>query len=167
MTSYRTVRTITRRLEFDAGHRVLGHEGKCANLHGHRYAVEVTFSAALDHLDRVIDFGTVKEVLGKWIDEHWDHNLILNQVDPMNKLFIGIGRSVEINGVRVPVESIFGNKAPYIMKGGRNPTAEAMAQELYYVCVELLPGITVSAVRIYETPNCWADYIPTDQPNPP
>ena len=57
---------ITRRLEFDAGHRVLGHEGKCKNLHGHRYSAEITVTAPdLDGLGRVIDFGVIKEKVWK------------------------------------------------------------------------------------------------------
>ena len=33
---------ITRRLEFDAGHRIPDHASQCRHLHGHRYAIEVT-----------------------------------------------------------------------------------------------------------------------------
>ena len=36
--------TITRRLEFDAGHRIPHHDGQCRHLHGHRYAIELTVS---------------------------------------------------------------------------------------------------------------------------
>ena len=35
---------ITRRLEFDAGHRIPDHASQCRHLHGHRYALEVTLS---------------------------------------------------------------------------------------------------------------------------
>lgn len=140
-------RPITRRLEWDSGHRVLGHEGKCACLHGHRYAAEVTFVAKeLDDLGRVIDFGTVKTILGAWIDKHWDHTIILHRDDPL---------------LKVHVSDLFGNKGPYIMPGGRNTTAEELAYELYTVCIATLPEhITVTRVRIFETPNCWADFIP-------
>ena len=34
--------TITKRLEFDAGHRIPQHKSQCRNLHGHRYALEIT-----------------------------------------------------------------------------------------------------------------------------
>ncbi len=37
--------TCTRRIEFDAAHRILNHESKCKMLHGHRYAIEATFEA--------------------------------------------------------------------------------------------------------------------------
>ena len=35
---------ITTRLEFDAGHRIPCHKSQCRNLHGHRYAMEITLS---------------------------------------------------------------------------------------------------------------------------
>jgi 6-pyruvoyltetrahydropterin/6-carboxytetrahydropterin synthase len=35
---------ISRRLEFDSGHRIPNHESQCRHLHGHRYALEVTLT---------------------------------------------------------------------------------------------------------------------------
>lgn len=130
---------ITRKLEWDSGHRVLGHEGKCKFLHGHRYVAEVTVEAAkLDKLDRVVDFGVVKQVVGGWVDEHWDHRMLLNSADPM-------------------VETLLPEK-PYIFKQC-NPTAEIIAKELFLLSISLLGGyLDVVRVRVYETPNCWAEY---------
>ena len=52
--------TCTRRIQFCAGHRVMGHEGKCRNLHGHNYVVFVTAQAdELDSVGRVIDFSVL------------------------------------------------------------------------------------------------------------
>ena len=34
--------SVTRRLEFDAGHRIPDHRSQCRNLHGHRYVLEIT-----------------------------------------------------------------------------------------------------------------------------
>lgn len=134
---------ITRKIEFDAGHRVWGHESKCAHIHGHRYVAEVTVSAAaLDRLGRVTDFSVIKQAIGHWIDTYWDHNLLLHKDDPM---------------VSVLATAQHGRTA-WIMSNG-NPTAENIAQELFVVCNSLLPAhITTRRVRIYETPNCWADY---------
>lgn len=166
-------RPITRRLEWDAGHRVLGHEGKCACLHGHRYAAEITCEAKqLDGVGRVIDFGAVKTIVGAWIDKHWDHNMVLHQDDPLLKLldFVGLSHNRETMLASdrhqwVTAEGIFPDKKPYIMPGGRNTTAEELAYELYTVCVAHLPAeINVTRVRIYETPNCWADFVPLPEP---
>ncbi len=141
---------ITRRLEFDAGHRVLGHEGRCKHIHGHRYAAEITIQGpGLDSLGRVIDFGVVKSLLGHWIDSHWDHNLLLNSEDPLWD------------------EPFFRNeRRPYLFEGC-NPTAENMARELWQVAIDLLASnLQVVRVRIWETPSCYADFVP-DPPGIP
>lgn len=71
--------TATRRLQFAIGHRVHGHEGKCRHLHGHNFVFFLTAEAdgGLDPIGRVIDFGVLKQRLGTWIEERWDHGLVL------------------------------------------------------------------------------------------
>ncbi|MDX1974572.1 MAG: 6-carboxytetrahydropterin synthase [Rickettsiales bacterium] len=135
--------TCTRRIEFDAAHRVMEHESKCKDLHGHRYAIEATFAASnLDALGRVVDFGVIKTKLGTWIDEHWDHATILNQKDAP------LGQSI----AQHTQQKIFYLSA--------NPTAENMADYLFKdVCPRLFADAGVSCVllRLYETPNCYAE----------
>lgn len=153
---------ITRRFHFDAGHRIVGHESKCANLHGHRYVADVTLEACqLDPLGRVIDFGAVKETVGNWIDENWDHNMILSKDDPLVEL---VNSSAEF-AASLPLlgelgKKLFGNKLPYIMRRG-NPTAENIAAELYQHLVWMYPDaneLQIVSVTIHETPNCSASY---------
>ena len=144
---------ITRRLEFDAGHRLLRHESKCRNLHGHRYTLELTCEAAeLDAVGRVIDFGVVKAVVGGWIDEMLDHGYIGERGDPLLAAAVDAGSKVHV--VDFP------------------PTAEHLAAYLFEVASNLLSGsykIRVVRVRLYETPNGWADYpsLAGDQPTHP
>jgi len=136
------LRYCTRKLEFDAAHRVMLHESKCRNLHGHRYVVEVTAcSMGLDELGRVIDFGVIKAVFGKWLDEKWDHGTIVNTND---------GEIINLCNEQ--------NWKLYILPS--NPTAENMAEYLYMKSNELLTpyGVKTAAIRVYETPNCWADF---------
>jgi 6-pyruvoyltetrahydropterin/6-carboxytetrahydropterin synthase len=135
--------SITRRLEFDAGHRVWGHEGKCNHIHGHRYVAEITVETRrLDDLGRVVDFGEVKRRVGEWVDANWDHNLLLNSADPY----------VEA-GLHTYAES----RQPFVFTN-ENPTAEVIAEYLFSVTESILAEFTVKRVRVYETPNCWADY---------
>jgi 6-pyruvoyltetrahydropterin/6-carboxytetrahydropterin synthase len=138
------MRSCTRRLEFDAAHRVMRHESRCRNLHGHRYRVDVTCEAGeLDALGRVIDFGIIKTVFGGWIDEKLDHGAI-------------------VHGDDAPLISLCGAEGwkVYALRGGHNPTAEWIACELFERACELLAphGVIVRSLRVYETPNCWADY---------
>ncbi len=133
--------TCTRRIEFDAAHRILNHESKCKMLHGHRYALEVSFAAKkLDDLGRVIDFGIVRELLGAWIDEHFDHNTILSIKD--KKL-----------GEKIAAET--GQKIFYL---DENPTAENIAKFLFEkICPKIFARKNVKcvAIKLYETPNCY------------
>lgn len=147
--------TIIRKLEFDYGHRVLGHEGKCKHLHGHRGVAEITVRAPkLDDLGRVIDFGVIKQLIGGWIDENWDHNILLHQDDPLTQLFESMGEG----------HPIFGGKKPYIIGNGLNPTAEVMAEVLFRQANRLLKGNLMAwQVRFFETPNSSAIYPDQDR----
>ena len=131
--------TMTRRLEFDAAHRVTRHGGKCRNLHGHRYVAEFTIEGAVPEDGMIIDFGLVKSIVGGWIDEKLDHGAILTDSDA------ALVRFVAEQGWKLytmPVE----------------PTAENIAGLLLAVSRELLRGrgIEVVSVVVWETPNCRA-----------
>ncbi len=133
--------TCTRRIEFDAAHRIINHESKCKMLHGHRYALEATFTTnELDNLGRVIDFGVIRQVLGTWIDDNLDHNTILSIAD--KKL-----------GNNIAAET--GQKIYYIKE---NPTAENIANYIFTeICPKLFADKSVKcvAIKLYETPNCY------------
>ena len=149
---------ITRTLEFDYGHRVLNHEGKCKYLHGHRGKAEITIgSDYLDDCGRVLDFGKVKEIVGGWIDDNWDHNMILHPEDSL--LRASVVSTTNLSG-RDPY-GIWEGKFPFIMpKSCPNPTAENLVFVLAEKCVELLSpyDLNVCSVRLYETPNAYATY---------
>lgn len=137
----------TRRLEWDAMHRVPGHEGKCKAFHGHRYVAELTCSAPqLDGLGRVIDFGVLKDVVGRWIDDTWDHTAILMRADPDP----AVQQIVESNRKY--------GRPVYHLDGA--PTAENIAAELARVAQQLLRDtqIAIVEVRVWETPNCSATW---------
>lgn len=129
--------TVMRRIRFNAGHRLLGHEGKCANFHGHNYVADVFVTAsddsraAVDDLGRVIDFAELKAVLKDWIDENWDHGFVLSCDDE--------------NGIAA-IRSVVPTK--YFLLPD-NPTAENMARYLLEtVCPVLLASYGVDAVRV-------------------
>jgi len=70
---------------FDAAHFLRGYQGKCENLHGHRYRVAVKLSSMkLNHIGLAYDFSDVKAAL-KPILDRFDHTL-LNDVPPFDKL---------------------------------------------------------------------------------
>lgn len=148
--------TCTRRIQFCAGHRVYGHESKCANAHGHNYVAlfeaagepvsRLTYEGgvtnnSLDKLGRIIDFSVLKERIGGWIDANWDHGFIhySGDVEMYNALALIPGQKL------------------YSMRD--NPTAENMARFLLNdICPRLLEGtgVKITRVTIYETENCKA-----------
>lgn len=137
------IATATRQIGFDSGHRVLRHESKCLHPHGHRYTAEVTCAAAeLDSVGRVIDYGDIKAVVGGWIDAKLDHGYIGHPDDPVLHQHRDAGFKV------------------FEMPPGCNPTAENLARVIGEKAQELLAdrGIRVARIRLYETPNCWADW---------
>lgn len=151
--------TITTVVEFDSAHRVLGHEGKCRHLHGHRYRAEITvFSrrGTTDDIGRIIDFSIVKTLAKGWIDHHWDHNAILNENDPLVECMVPLSDAscLEVEAI----DRINLGREPFLLPS--NPTAEIMSAILFFVMNKLLRshGIGVARVRLFETPNCWADF---------
>jgi 6-pyruvoyltetrahydropterin/6-carboxytetrahydropterin synthase len=131
--------TITRKLEIDAGHRLLKHESKCRNVHGHRYVFQVTCTAKeLDGVGRVIDFSVIKSKLGGWLDENWDHGFIYEKGDPLEEFLV------------------MHDQRCYPMY--QPPTAENLAMHFLRIARELMKphDIQVTKVVVWETPNCYA-----------
>lgn len=136
--------TCTRRIQFAAGHRVHRHESKCRNLHGHNYVAMLTAEAdeGLDPLGRVIDFSVLKELVGGWIDRHWDHGFLVMRGDA---------------DAQAALACVEGQKL-YLLDA--NPTAENMALHLLHeVGPKVLEGTGVRLVRVelWETENCRAE----------
>lgn len=144
-------RTITVEVGFCYGHRLHEYVGKCASLHGHQGAVHVTFgSDLLDPLGMVVDFGLVKGFVKTWVDENWDHRMVLHDRDPM------------LEAVR-PLDSRV-HPVPF------NPTAENLAAHLHGVIENWLGSLAedqnpararLISVKFWETPTssvtCYAD----------
>lgn len=125
-----------------AGHRVHGHESKCAHLHGHNYRVHFTVEGGQDELGRVMDFSVIKEKLCMWLETEWDHKFLVWEEDPIRS------HLTEID----PKGTVW---VPF------NPTAENMAKHLVEtIGPEMLggTGVTLVEVLIEETAKCFASY---------
>lgn len=133
---------ITKQFRSESAHRIVGHGGRCAHLHGHSYLIEVTVeSGKLDGLGMVLDFSEITKSVGEFIKDEWDHNLLLWVEDPLLNC--------------LPE----GSRNPYTF--GENPTAEVMAKTLYNMFWGIPPfvnGITLHNIRVWETKTCFADY---------
>jgi 6-pyruvoyltetrahydropterin/6-carboxytetrahydropterin synthase len=141
---------ITTRMEFDSGHRIPNHKSTCRNLHGHRYALEVTITGDIINEEKISDFGMVmdfkdaKNLIKKVIVEPWDHAFIVYEKDKEVLDFLN---------------SLANHKTVIFPKV---PTAENMALVAFNMLSKAFEEefkgiIKPKRVRLYETPNNWAD----------
>ena len=141
---------ITTRLEFDAGHRIPHHKSQCRNLHGHRYALEITLSGDIITAENisengmVMDFSDVKAIARSSVVDVWDHAFLVYQQDTEVLTFL--------NSLPNHKTVIF----PTV------PTAENMASEAFRILKSKYDDtygnhLKLEKVRLYETPNSWAD----------
>lgn len=151
-----TVTSIERYHDISCGHRVYGHESKCSGLHGHNY--RITFLARgeeLDSLGRVTDFGVLASKLCQWLEDNWDHRMLLWECDPLCKFReIGIVEGTT-RAETLAVREAFAAFLPLSF----NPTAENMAQHLLTVVgpIQLAgTGVYLAGVKVEETRKCSA-----------
>ena len=143
---------ITRRLEFDAGHRIPSHNSQCKHLHGHRYAIEITLSgdiittAGLSEQGMVMDFSDVKRIAKEMLVDAWDHAFLVYRGDSAVCDFLA---------------SLPGHKTVIL---DAVPTAENLAQIAFAILTPAYRGtygnhLCLERVRLFETPNNWADCV--------
>jgi 6-pyruvoyltetrahydropterin/6-carboxytetrahydropterin synthase len=141
---------ITTRLEFDAGHRIPDHKSQCRNLHGHRYALEITLSGDIIKQEKasdngmVMDFSDVKKIARESVVDLWDHAFLVYKDD---KAVLDFLNSLP-NHKTVIFPSV--------------PTAENMAAEAFKILKNQYKDtygnqLKLERVRLYETPNSWVD----------
>jgi|TARA_B110000908_G_scaffold29399_1_gene34718 6-pyruvoyltetrahydropterin/6-carboxytetrahydropterin synthase len=141
---------ITTRLEFDSGHRIPNHKSQCRNLHGHRYVIEITLGGDIIQNEQasedgmVMDFSDVKRIARESVVDVWDHAFIVYKNDQVVLDFL----NTLPDHKTVVFETV--------------PTAENMAAEAFRILKNRYQDtygnqLTLSRVRLYETPNSWAD----------
>lgn len=142
--------TITRKLEFDAGHRIPDHHSRCRNLHGHRYVLEITLQG--DVIDTqgasdrgmVMDFADVRALARAHLVDRWDHAFLVYEDDTQVREFL---------------ESLPDHRT-VVLK--RIPTVENLATIAFNTLAHVYDAhygvnLRLARVRLYETPNCWAE----------
>jgi 6-pyruvoyltetrahydropterin/6-carboxytetrahydropterin synthase len=129
--------SVTKRIEFCYGHRLLDYDGICRHPHGHNGVAEIEVTTdALDARNMVVDFSEIKRAVKAWVDRELDHKMILRHDDPL------------VGSLRALGEPL------YVIDS--NPTAERLARLIYDVSRE--HGLPVSRVTLWETPTSWATY---------
>lgn len=144
---------VTRRLEFDAGHRLPNHSSQCRHLHGHRYRLEITLSGKLQaeigssSEGMVLDFTQIKSIAQANIVDLWDHAFLVFEKD--TALFDFLKTLEGHKTVALPVI----------------PTAENLGRIAFEKLAPLYKNafsnqLQLEKIRLYETPNNWADIMP-------
>ena len=142
--------TITRKLEFDAGHRIPDHKSQCRNLHGHRYTLEITLAGEVIDQDgqsdngMIMDFSDIKALAKEHLVDVWDHAFLVYEKDAAVKQFL---------------ESLPDHKTVVL---NRIPTVENLARIAFDILKQVYrdrygTGLTLNKIKLYETPNCWAE----------
>ena len=127
---------VKSQIEFDMAHYLSGYNGKCSNIHGHRYKLIVSVKSETLHQEgqlrgMVDDFGNIKARL-KEIEDLYDHKLVIEDNED--------GRLVAQKLSEVPYR----------------PTAEEMSRDIFYKLKDM--GLNVSEVELFETPTNSCTY---------
>lgn len=127
---------LYKEVSFDASHRLLHYQGKCHNLHGHRWKVEIRLTGKVDEETNIlVDYNEIKRVVNRY-----DHQIILNGDDPM------VSRIEEFH--------------PVITTPG-DPTSELLAvlirDSIEGEYAQSGRNIRVESIRVWESPTCYAE----------
>lgn len=72
---------LTKEFRFEAAHKLIGHDGKCARLHGHSWVAKVTVVGSVligngPKRNMLADFGDLKNLVQPVVDEFLDHHYL-------------------------------------------------------------------------------------------
>lgn len=129
--------SVTKRIDFCYGHRLLDYDGICKHPHGHNAVAEIEVrTGQLDARNMVCDFNDIKKKVKGWIDAELDHRMVLRHDDPLVKPLQQLGEPV------------------YLLDS--NPTVERIARLIFDHTSQL--GFPVVRVKVWETPTSFAEY---------
>lgn len=129
--------SVSKRIEFCYGHRLLDYDGSCRHPHGHNAVAEIEVSAGqVDQRGMVCDFADIKRIVETWIDRELDHKMLLRRDDPLVEALHRLGEPV------------------FLLD--HNPTAEHIARLIFEYAAS--QGLGVTRVRLWETPTSVAEY---------
>lgn len=134
---------LTAEASFDSAHFLFGHQGKCSNLHGHRWRIIAkisgeTLQESADKSGMLIDFSDFKRELHTLADS-LDHALL-----------------IETGTLRLSTLDALEGEGFEIITLPFRPTAENLAKHLYDCMKEL--GFPITSMTVYETPDNCAAY---------
>ena len=139
---------ITKQFSFETGHALYGYDGKCKNVHGHSYRLEVTVIGIPINdntnvkFGMVIDFGDLKKIVKEEIVNVFDHATVFNKNTP----HVELARELEIRGHNVLLVDY-------------QPTSEMMVIDFASKIKMRLPeNIKLFSLKLQETATSFAEW---------
>lgn len=136
---------VAKEFSFDMAHLLDGHDGKCQNLHGHTYKLQVIVSGETEDngakKGMVIDFADLKRVVNELIISPMDHAFIYDQSSERETKIAQLLQQFNSKTFALPMRS----------------TAENLAQFIFQRLQENV-GFHLHSVRLWETPTSFAEY---------
>ena len=135
---------ISKIFTFDASHMLDGHDGKCQNLHGHTYQLEVTVASILisegAKAGMVMDFADLKTWVKQTILEPFDHAFLYHGNNERESQIAVLLEGWQMKTLRL----------------NQRTTAEHLAIEMYHRLQAV--GVPVCRIKLWETPTSYAEY---------
>lgn len=97
---------VTCAFRFEAAHHLPHHPGRCRDLHGHGYRLEVTVAGETGADGMVIDFARIEEVVTEEILSHWDHRLLNDVVENPTAEILAHEAFVRLRSAGLDIESV-------------------------------------------------------------
>lgn len=136
---------ITKEITFDSAHMLSNYDGKCNNLHGHTYKLQIEVEGDVNTKTcMLIDFNELKEIINANIMRMFDHALIFSTPHCRDEAEEALYEW-----------AIKYNKKYYVMLRGKT-TCEYMAPEIKNILQKTLVGFDVK-VRLWETPTSFVE----------
>lgn len=135
---------IAKEFSFDMAHMLDGHDGKCKNLHGHTYTLQVEISGEL-HAEgakqgMVMDYSDLKTIVKTEILDKMDHAFIYDSTSEKECKVARLLNDLDSKTFAIPART----------------TAEQMAKYIFDTLTTV--GLPVSLIRLWETPTSYCEY---------
>ena len=144
---------ITKEFTFEMAHALFGYDGKCKNVHGHSYKLDVCVigepinDVKNPKFGMLIDFGDLKKIVKSEIVDVVDHAIMLNIKTPHKNL----AKELE-------------NSGHDIVEVDYQPTSENMVSDFAKKIQLKLPnGIKLHSLKLRETATAFAEWFAIDQ----
>jgi 6-pyruvoyltetrahydropterin/6-carboxytetrahydropterin synthase len=144
---------VTKAFTFDAAHALTKYYGKCENMHGHMYRLEVTVDGPIQDNGMVLDFVLLNRIVKREVISKLDHTTLNSLFDNPSAELIAIWIWEQLNDM-----------APLLSKELEDPN---LGKDLTHFLSDLkglkigkndFKGVRLHQVRLFESPNSFVTY---------